>query len=134
MKYLKIGIAGIVLQAACLAVFIIVSRTSFAAIGKPVVIALTLLVMGVFLWRKVTRVAARRDLFVLSALLALGYAIAFHLVGAIGFPGLLRDLGALADYFVSVMRVTAIVFLLYAIGAWLLYLLNKALNAHKRRM
>jgi hypothetical protein len=124
MKPVRFGIAGVVLQGIFLAAFILISRTSIAAMGKPVVIGLALICMVVLLWQGVKEAQTRATLFRLPLLLALGYIIAFHVVGVLGFRGLLRDWDFSADYLMSVLRVTIIVFVLYAIGTALLYLLR----------
>ena len=124
MKTIARGILGIVLQAVCLIAFIVVSRTSVAEIGKPFVVLLSVLSVLLFLWCWL-RNEERRVILWIPALLAIGYSIAFHLVGLVGFPGLLADVSMSADYAKSVLSVTAIMFGCYSIATGFLYLLLK---------
>ncbi|MEN6544240.1 hypothetical protein [Parvibaculum sp.] len=125
MKLIRFGVMGIALQGMGLAAFILISRTSVATIGKPAVIGLTVVSVASLLWRSVTQAKTPTVIFLLPALLALGYAIAFHVVGVFGFRGLLRDAEFSVDYLLSVLRVTGIVFVLYAIGTASLYFVGK---------
>jgi hypothetical protein len=129
MRPIHFGIAGTVLQGVGLAAFILISGMGIATVGKPIVIGLTLVSVALLLWHGVKQAKTRAALCLLPALLALGYVIAFHAVGALGFSGLLRDMEFSADYLLSVLRVTAIVFVLYVIGTALLYFVSKALKA-----
>lgn len=129
MKPIRFGVTGTVLQGVGLAAFVLISRTGIANVGKPIVIGLTLVSVALLLWHGVKQVKTRTALCLLPALLALGYVVAFHAVGALGFRGLLRDMEFSADYLLSVFRVAAIVFVLYAIGTALLYFVSKALKA-----
>jgi len=128
MNNIYFGIAGTVLQSLCLAAFILISRTSFAQGGKLVVIGLTIVSVVMLLWYGVRRVKTRLNLFLLPVLLALGYSIAFHLVGVLGFHGLLMDWDISTDYFMSVLRVTSMVFAMYSIVTAVLYLVNRAIQ------
>ena len=131
MKLVQISILGLVLLGAGLAAFVFVSRTRFADLGKPFVIALAFLGVGLLLWRGVRNVSGVTYLFLLPAMLALGYIAAFHLVGEIGFPGLLRDVRPFTGGYVwSVLRVTSVVFCLYGIATALLFILNR--TGHRR--
>jgi len=125
MKPIQFGIVGIVLQAVGLVAFILISNTGVSALGKPIVVGLTLLGVTLLLWHGIKQAKTRQAaLFVLPALLALGYVVAFHVVGALGSPGLLRDMEFTPEYLLSVSRVTAIVFLFYVVAAMLLYFVN----------
>jgi hypothetical protein len=124
MKTIKRGILGVVLQAVCLIAFIEVSRTSIAGIGKPLVVLLSVLSVLLFLWNWLKN-EKRRIILWIPVLLAVGYSIAFHLVGLVGFPGLLADISLSADYAKSVLSVTAIMFGCYSIATGFLYLFLK---------
>lgn len=124
MKTITRGILGIVLQAVCLIAFIEVSRTSIAEIGKPLVVLLSALSVLLFLWNWL-KSEERKIILWIPALLAVGYSIAFHLVGLVGFPGLLADVSLSVDYAKSVLSVTAIMFGGYSIATGFLYLLLK---------
>ncbi len=124
MKTIARGILGIVLQAVCLIAFIEVSRTSIAEIRKPLVVLLSVLSALLFLWNWLKN-EERRIILWIPVLLAVGYSITFHLVGLVGFPGLLADDSLSADYAISVLSVTAIMFSCYSIATGFLYLLLK---------
>lgn len=126
MRLITLGILGLVIQGASLVTFITVSRSSFASQGKPIVIAAAFLTVALLLWRGVRSMGGVASLILLPAILALGYIAAFHLVGAIGFPGLLRDARSpTGGYLRSALRVTAVLFVLYGVGAVLLHVVNR---------
>ncbi len=69
------------------------------------------------------------SLWPLPEVLAVGYIIAFHLVGLVGFGGLTRDIHPpYGEYLLSVLRVTVGLFLVYVIATALLFALNRALR------
>ena len=126
-KLIRFSILGIALQGTSLLVFVLISRTNLAALGKPSVISLAGLSVGILLWRGVRNATDSTSLFLLPLTLAVGYIIAFHLLGVIGFAGLLTDLHSPYDeYFWSVFRVTVGLFLLYGIATVLLFMVNRA--------
>jgi hypothetical protein len=129
MKAIRFAVVGLVVQALGLASFILISRTSVAAVGKPAVIGLMLTGIALLLWREIKQAKTPVTLLQFPVLLALGYAIAFHLVGAVGFRGLVRDVEFSGDYLLSVLSTTGVVFVVYAIAAALLYFLDKMLRA-----
>ena len=116
------GILGVVIQGVGLVSFMVVSRTNVAAFGKPAVYVLTYLMVCALLWEGVRRAKGVFGLCLLPITLSLGYSIAFHLAGFIGFPGLLSD--AREDplgYFLSVFQVTFLLFIVYAVGTVLFF-------------
>lgn len=126
-KLVRFSILGIALQSTSLLVFILVSRTNLAAIGKPSVILLAGLSVVILLWRGVRNATDSTSLFLLPLTLAVGYIIAFHLVGMVGSAGLLSDVYSPYDeYFWSVFRVTVVLFLLYGIATVFLFMVNRA--------
>jgi hypothetical protein len=126
-KLIRFSVFGIVLQGASLLLFVLVSRTNVAAIGKPSVISLAALSVGILLWCGVRNAPDWISLFLLPLTLAVGYIIAFHLLGVIGFPGLLNDLHSpYGEYFSSVFRVIVVLYLLYGIATILLFTVNRA--------
>jgi hypothetical protein len=126
MKLFKLTIAGFLIQALGLIAFILVSRTSVAAIGKPAVIALFTLALMLVLWFSFKWISTRSSLIYLPALLAFGYVVAFHVVGMVAFHGLLSDWDFSLGYLLLLLRMAAIMFVLYAIAAGFLFLLKKA--------
>jgi len=114
MKFLCFSVIGVAVQSVSLTVFILVSRAKFTDQGKPLVLGATALAMALLLWIWVRNEGYAVSLFLAPVALAVGYSVSFHLVGALCFPGLLNDFYApFLDYFLSVLRVTANVFLLY---------------------
>jgi hypothetical protein len=96
-----------------LTAFIVVSQKHAASYGKPRVIAVAIVSIALLLWRAVGRATNTISVCLLPAVFTLGYIVAFHLIGAIGFPGLLRDLrSSPGDYVVSMLRVAGVVFFL----------------------
>jgi hypothetical protein len=126
-KLIRFSILGIALQGTSLLLFVLISRTNVAAVGKPSVISLAALSVGVLLWCGVRNAPDWISLFLLPVTLAVGYILAFHLLGILGFSGLLNDLHSPYDeYFLSVFRVTVVLFLLYGIATILLFMVNRA--------
>ena len=124
MKFICFSVIGVVVQSASLTVFILVSRTKFADQGKPLVLGATALAMALLLWIWVRDEGYAVSLFLAPAALAVGFSASYHLVGALCFPGLLNDFYApFLDYFLSVLRVTANVFLIYWIVAAVFFVL-----------
>ena len=130
MKTVYFSLAAILLQTTGLMAFSLIASTSLAAVGKPVAIVSTFLGMALLLWLGVKNAQTIGTVFLLPILFALGYIIAFYLVGVFGFHGFLNDFDlSSAGYIKSVLSVFVAVFVLYAAGAVLLYLLNKALQS-----
>lgn len=117
-------IAAIILQMVCLVAFIEISNSVFAVYGKPIVILFSIICMLVFIWLYVKSSRRNSEFILLPMFLALGYSIAFHLAGLM-FHGLLRDFDLSIDYMKSVLAVTGMMLLLYAICTLLLYLLKQ---------
>ena len=126
-KLIRFSILGIALQGTSLLLFVLISRTNVAAVGKQSVISLAALSVGVLLWCGVRNAPDWISLFLLPVTLAVGYIFAFHLLGILGFSGLLNDPHSPYDeYFLSVFRVTVVLFLLYGIATILLFMVIRA--------
>ena len=98
--------------------------------GKPVILVCAVVTMAFLIWQRVRQTRNWRALLLLPLVLAVGYTVSFHLVGLLGFHGLLRDFDwPSADYLLSVLRVTGTVLVLYAAGTVLIYFLDKTLRA-----
>lgn len=122
MKIIIRGIYGIALQAVCLIAFIEISRTSVAEAGKPLVVFFSMLSVLLFIWSWLKNENKKSVLLLIPAVLAIGYIIAFHLVGLIAFPSLLADAGLSIGYLISLFSVTLVVFGCCLIAAGGLYL------------
>jgi hypothetical protein len=132
MKLVRFGIAGMILQGLGVAAFILICRTNVAAVGKPAVVGLTMVAVAMLLWFAIKQAKTWVVLLQLPVLLAIGYSIAFHLVGLLGFRGLLRDTEFSPDYLLSVLGTTGILLVLYIIGATFLYFVDKILGVGSR--
>ncbi len=129
-RLLHIGLTGAVVQGVFLTAFIFVSQTRIAAIGKPFILVCALVVMTLLLWQGVRRAKDWRTLCLLPLALALGYIVSFHLVGLLGFPGLLREFDLSTEYLTSILSVTGAVLLLYAAGTVVIYFFTKTVRTH----
>lgn len=132
MKLAWFSLVGVVLQGFFLVAFILISRSPVAGPGKPVVVLLALLSVALLLWHGVRRTADVRSLWLLPVVLAVGYVVAFHVVGALGFPGLLSSLDApFGAYLWSVLRVTVALLVPYGIATALLAVVSRALQRRR---
>jgi hypothetical protein len=110
------SVGGVLTQAMGLIMFALISRTQWASTGKPAVLGLTFAGVILLLWWLLKGTDTIRSAFVAAVSLSLAYVVAFHLVGALGFPGLLKDFDlASFDYILSALRVFAAVLVLYTV-------------------
>ena len=108
---------GFILQTVLLLAFIYASRLSFAAAAKPIVIAFAIVAMGWLLWRA-AQLMSKAELIAVCAALAIGYMVAFHAVGFLWLPGLLKDLDGFSwAYARSVVAVVVVLLVVYAVTA-----------------
>jgi hypothetical protein len=127
MKLVQFSIFGMILQSVCLIAFILISRTTLADLGKPIVISLACLGVAFLLWRGVRNASGPTSLCLLPVVLAVGYIVAFHLVGIIGFRGLMRDIHPpYGEYLWSVLRVAVVLLVVYSIVTALLFAFKRA--------
>jgi hypothetical protein len=129
MKLIKLSLAGALVQAICLALFVLVSRTRVATIGKPVVIGIAIAGIVYIIWRAATKLGNWPSLCLFPVLLGLGYIIAFNLVVAGGFRGLLQQVYAPDwDYFWMEIDIACLLTALYGIITALLFTVHKVLQ------
>lgn len=115
MRIARWSVIGFILQATLLVAFIYASRLDEVMFGKPIVIAFAVGAMGLLLWRA-ARVTLRLELIAICASLAVGYMVAFHSVGFLWFPGLLKDLDGLSwAYIRSIVAVAGVLFAVYTV-------------------
>jgi hypothetical protein len=127
VRFLCFSVIGVLYQAVFLAAFMSVAQTEFAEVGKPLVVGATILSSALLVWIWVHSIKKTMWIILVPASLAVGYTIAFHLVGVALFPGLLSDFYApFLDNALSVLRVTANVFVTYGIGIALIVLLQRS--------
>ena len=127
MILIRFGIAGFLIQIGALWAFILISRTDYAPYGKPLVIALVILVLGTLLWHEVRKTPGCGRFCLLPLVLSLGYLVAFHLLDLIGFRGLMKDLQFDIDYLWSILRALATVSFLYGIATLAFALLARTM-------
>jgi hypothetical protein len=126
MKLFWFGILGLLVQGVGLAAFMLVSRFSDVTLGKLSVVVITGLAISALLWEGVRRSTRILAVCALPVLLTLGYAVAFHLLGVLGFPGLLKDAWPpWIDYFLSVLYVSGNLLVLYGLATMLLFAVSK---------
>ncbi len=127
MRLFLFGILGLLIQGAGLAAFMLVSRSSIAGLGKPAIIAITGLAVCTLLWEGVRRSKRILALCLLPFALAVGYVLAFHLLGVLGFPSLLSDAGPpWLDFFLSVLHVMGNLLVLYGLTTLLFFAISRS--------
>src|ERR1035441_3418924 len=133
MKLFWFSILGLLIQGVDLASFMLVSRSSIASFGKPVIIVIIGISTCILLWEGVRRSKRILAVCLLPFTLAFGFVLAFHLLGLLGFFGLLSDAyPPWLDYFLSVLRVTCNLLVLYGLTTVLFFAVNRGFNRVKR--
>ena len=103
------AVVSAILQSASLAGFILISAHVSGAIGKQIIVALTIIGLLMLLY---SRVRNSQDLILVSLLMALEWPLIFHLLGWVAFPGLLHDLQVSQSYAMACLRSAAAIFAL----------------------
>ncbi len=86
--------------------FIMISRSGWAEIGKPLVLGSTFAAINLLLWWLLKGGRTISSALLAALTLSVSYYVAFHLVGALSFPGLLKDFDLRSwDYLLSIGRV-----------------------------
>jgi len=107
---------GVLYQSISLAAFIFVARTDFAYVGKRLVVGAAILTTALMVWIWIRSMQETRWLILAPASLAVGYSLAFHLVGVMFFPGLLAI--SIRHSLITLwqcLRVTGSVFVIFAL-------------------
>jgi len=129
MKLFWFGILGLLVQGVGLAAFMLVSRFSDATLGKITVVVVTGLAVCTLLWEGVRRSKRILTVCALPFLLTLSYVVAIHLLGVLGFPGLLKDAWPpWLDYFLSVLYVSGILLAIYGLATLLFFAVNRGVR------
>jgi hypothetical protein len=131
MRVLSFWIAGALVQVVALTSFILVSRTTWAWTGKPVVISLAILAIGLLLWREV-RVSGIGTLFLLPVMLSFGWMLAVYALGVTAFPGLLSDSHLDIDFLLDSLRIFVDLTVMYGIATMVLFGLHRWLGCGRR--
>ena len=132
MRLFLFGIVGLLVQGAGLAAFMVVSRSSGAAFGKTAVIVAIGFVVCALLWEGVRRSKGILAVCLFPVVLAFGYVVAFHLLGLLGFPGLLADARQpWLDYLLPLLHVTATLFVLYGVATVGFFAINRGFRRIK---
>jgi hypothetical protein len=127
MQFLCFSAIGVLYQAVSLAAFMFIAQTDFADEGKPLVVGAAILVSAVLVWIWIRSIKSAIWIFLVPVALAVGYSVAYYLVGLLFFPRLLGDFHPpYLDVGLSVLRVTGNVLMLFGMGTGLLVLLNRA--------
>lgn len=120
---------GVLYQSIFLAAFMFVARTDFANEGKPLVVGAALFIAALMVWVWIRSMQVSLWLILAPAALAVGFSVAYQLVGVLFFPGRLGDFyPPFLDYPSTGLRVTANVFVLYGIATGLLVFLNRLMT------
>jgi len=129
MKLFWFGILGLLVQGVGLAAFMLVSRSSVATLGKLTVVVITGFAVCTLLWEGVRRSKRILAVCTLPVLLTLTYVAAIHLLGVLGFPGLLKDAWPpWLDYLLSVLYVSRILLVMYALATLLFFAVNRGMR------
>ncbi|MGD0736879.1 MAG: hypothetical protein ABR976_17235 [Terracidiphilus sp.] len=117
---------GVLYQSISLAAFMFVARTGFAYVGKPLVVAAAVLTTALLLWIWIRSMHETIWLILAPVALAVGYSVAYLLVGVLFFPVLLGDFyPPFLDYALAVLRVTGIAFVMFGLGTVSLVFLDR---------
>jgi len=134
MRILRFGVVGVLVQAAALAAFILVSRSSWARTGKPLVMSLAVLAIGLVLWREIRCSSGIASLFWLPVVLSFGWLLAVEALGAVAFPGLLTDSHWDIDYLFDSVRILVDLTIVYGIATIALFVLHRGMRRwHRER-
>jgi hypothetical protein len=126
MKLFWFSILGLLAQGLGLAAFMLVSRASDATSGKLAVVAITGFAVCTLLWEGVRRSKGILAVCLLPVMLTLGFVVAIHLLGVLGFPGLLKDAWPpWLDYFLSVLYMSGIWLAIYGLATALFFAINR---------
>lgn len=131
MRLFQLALLGFLLQLFGIGAFIEVSRTDVGVLGKPVVIGFVAILIVLMIWIGLRSISLRGALLYLPGLLAVGYIVAFHLVGIVAFPGLLDDWSISLSYFMSVSGVALMAFVFFSTTSILLLILRRAIRSRK---
>jgi len=131
LRFICFGVIGVLYQSMSLTAFMFVADTRFAEVGKPLVVGASMLASALLVWIWIRSIERARWIFMVPALLAVGYSVAFQLVGLVFFPGLVGDFyPPFLDYAIALPRVTGNVFVLFGIGTALIFLLQRWTARH----
>jgi hypothetical protein len=120
------SVIGVVYQSISLAAFMFVARTDFAFVGKPLVVGAAILATALLLWIWIRSIQKTLWLILAPAALAVGYSVAFQLVGFLFFPGLLIDFRAPFGYYAwPLLQVTGTLFVMFGFGTAFLVFLSR---------
>lgn len=126
MRLFWFGTLGLLAQGVGLAAFMLISRSNGATAGKLTVVVLTGLAICALLSEGVRRSRGILGVCPLPVLLTLGYVVAIHLLGVLGFPGLLKDAcPPWVDYLLSVLYVSGILLTIYGLATLLFFAANR---------
>ncbi len=133
MRIFIVAMIGFAIQAIGLVTFITTAKSSWAATTKPVVIGTTVLALAVLLLFANNQYRFLRSVAI-SALLALGYLVAYHTLGILFFPALLMDLQIPSiEHMRAVMPIFGLLFVLYLMGSFAASMFDKFILSRRIR-
>ena len=127
--WLFFAMLGALLQALGISLFAGISFSNWRpSLGHPIILVGTFLALVLLLWWRLKKHRNLGSVGAAGLCLSFGYVVAFHGVGALAFPGLLRDVGS-EGYPSSVFRVFCAVLLLHTACAASVFTVLKILTA-----
>jgi hypothetical protein len=118
----KFGVLGVLIHGLGLWVFMIASKNAPALELKLSIIGITGVAAVVLLWFAIRKHGTIWSAIICSAILALDFELAFHLLGLLGFGGLLRDATSF-EYALSLLKAIGAIFMIYLLPSLALQLL-----------
>ena len=132
MRIISAATVGFVIQAIGLCAFALIANGVWASPGKELVIAITCLSMAVLLFFANRPYTIKRSILI-SALLAAGYLVAFHVLGIAFFSGLLKDFRVLStEYLQTISSIFGVLFGLYFLGSAIAGFVDKFVSPSRR--
>lgn len=101
-----IFLLGSVIQITGICLFSATSMTRWSQFGQPIALGLTFVALVALLWFAFRNRNKPRAIVPVGVGLGAAYLLAFHVVGIVIFPGLLREVAA-QRYWISLIRVFA---------------------------
>jgi hypothetical protein len=134
MRLFLFGVLGLSVQGAGLTAFMLVSRSGVTPLGKLAIVVITGLSICTLLWEGVRRSERIPTVCFLPLVLTFDYVLAIHLLGLLGFPGLLKDAWPpWLDYVLSVLRVTGYLLAMFGLATALFFALIRGFRRSRLR-
>jgi hypothetical protein len=125
MKLFQFALLGLLIQFFGIFAYITMVRSPWLAFSKPVLIGTFVVALLLLLWSGIRYHTWWVCLFGLPGLLAVGHLAAFYLAGFVGFHDLVNDVEFSLDAALPLLYQGAIVFVLSAIAATVMFSLYR---------